>query len=337
MTSPRHGARQPTDGHHPVGNYAIAAVPTADPDATVAAVRAALAGARHDAAEAVFVLDGGRLAGVVPLPELLAAPPERTMASLMHADWPSVAPDLDREDAASLAIHRGVPTLALAEGDRFCGAVPATALMAILRDEHLEDLHLMAGIWHHSEEARAALEAPPLRRAQYRLPWLLIGLAGSVVATGLVAGFEAVLQRHIALAFFIPAIVYLADAVGTQSEAVAVRGLSLTRTGIGWLMLGEVGTGMLIGLVLGALSFPIVLAAFGDVALAATVSLSVGAAGATASVVGLVLPWLFARAGFDPAFGSGPVGTVIQDVLSLAIYLAVASALMGGATAFYHT
>jgi magnesium transporter len=322
------GRRQPADGHHPVGGYCIAAVPAADPATTAAAARAALEGAQCDAVEAVFVLEAGRLAGVVPLAELLAAAPERAMASLMHVDWPCVPPDLDREDAASLAIHRGVATLALVEDGKFRGAVPATALMAILRDEHLEDLHLMAGIWHHSEEARAALEAPPLRRAQYRLPWLLIGLAGSIVATALVAGFESVLARHIALAFFMPAIVYLADAVGTQSEAVAVRGLSLTSAGIARLMLGELGTGMLIGLVLCALAFPIVLAAFGELALALTVSLSVGAAGTVATVVGLGLPWLFARAGSDPAFGSGPVGTVIQDVLSLAIYLLVASALM---------
>lgn len=35
------------------------------------------------------------------------------------------------------------------------------------------------------------------------------------------------------------------------------------------------------------------------------------------------LPWALARAGMDPAFGSGPLATVIQDLLSLAIYLAV--------------
>ena len=138
-------------------------------------------------------------------------------------------PDTDREDAASAAIRAGVSALAVCDrSGRFVGAVPAAALMSILRDEHLEDLHHMAGILGRSEAAQAALTAPPYRRALYRLPWLLVGMAGSALATAMMARFESVLAAHIAVAFFIPAIVYLADAVGTQSEAIAVRGLSLT-------------------------------------------------------------------------------------------------------------
>ena len=48
-----------------------------------------------------------------------------------------------------------------------------------------------------------------------------------------------------------------------------------------------------------------------------------------ASTVALALPWAFSRLGRDPAFGSGPLATVIQDLLSLVIYLAVAAALVG--------
>jgi len=40
------------------------------------------------------------------------------------------------------------------------------------------------------------------------------------------------------------------------------------------------------------------------------------------------LPWLFNRFGFDPAFGSGPLATVIQDLLSVVIYLAIATAML---------
>ncbi|MGH8834625.1 MAG: magnesium transporter, partial [Actinomycetes bacterium] len=41
------------------------------------------------------------------------------------------------------------------------------------------------------------------------------------------------------------------------------------------------------------------------------------------------LPWLFHRLGKDPAFGSGPLATVIQDLLSIAIYLVIARAIVG--------
>lgn len=71
---------------------------------------------------------------------------------------------------------------------------------------------------------------------RHRLPWLLVGLAGSALATAAMAGFESTFSRQLAVAFFVPGIVYLADAIGTQSEAIAVRGLSLTRAGIGHLL-----------------------------------------------------------------------------------------------------
>jgi magnesium transporter len=67
----------------------------------------------------------------------------------------------------------------------------------------------------------------PVRRFRHRFPWLLVGLAGVMLATDIVGMFEAQLQVNILLAFFVPGIVYLADAVGTQTETIVVRGLSL--------------------------------------------------------------------------------------------------------------
>jgi len=67
----------------------------------------------------------------------------------------------------------------------------------------------------------------------------------------------------------------------------------------------------------GALSFPATWAIFGDARLAAAVSIALLAAGTVATTIGLLLPWALARLGRDPAFGSGPIATIVQDVLSL--------------------
>ena len=241
---------------HPesVAHYLVAAVPTARSDQSAAVVRDMLAG-RHcdDASHLYVVADDGRLAGVAQIGDILGAAASTPVSALMKAvNCHVVAPDTDREDAASLAIRAGVSALAVCDDNgRFLGAVPAAALMSILRDEHMEDLHHMAGILGRSEAAQAALTAPPHRRALYRLPWLLVGMAGSALATAMMAQLESALAAHITVAFFIPAIVYLADAVGTRSEAVAVRGLSLTGADLISLLAGEFGTGILIGLTLG--------------------------------------------------------------------------------------
>jgi len=55
--------------------------------------------------------------------------------------------------------------------------------------------------------------------------------------------------------------------------------------------------------------------------LVASVSTSIFVAGSIAAAIGIGLPWLLARRGMDPAYGSGPVATVIQDILTIVVYL----------------
>ena len=195
----------------------------------------------------------------------------------------------------------------------------------MLLSEHEEDLARLGGFLKGATTARHASEEPVLRRFWHRLPWLLVGLAGAFAAADLVGWFESRLREQIAIAFFIPGIVYLADAVGTQTETVVVRAISL---GISArrLVTREALTGAAIGTALALLAFPLLYWRWGDPDLALRVALALGAACSTASVVAMALPWLLDRLDVDPAFGSGPLATVIQDLLSIAIYFAIVTA-----------
>jgi magnesium transporter len=303
----------------------VARVARAQGGETAAEVVARLARDQPGNVELVCVEGGdGRLAGVLPIERLFAVPAATRMADAMDPSFPRVAPDTDQETAASMALEDGVDALPVVDGEgRLLGVMPSQALLQVLRQEHVEDIHVLAGIQRETAQARGALEEPPLRGARHRLPWLLVGLAGAMVATAAMAGFESTLEAKIAVAFFVPGLVYIADAIGTQSEAIAVRGLSLTSAGIGHLLAGELRTGMLIGATLGVISFPASLLAFGDARLAGAVAVAIFAAGALAAAIGLLFPWVLARFGRDPAYGSGPVATVIQDILSLLVYFAV--------------
>jgi magnesium transporter len=282
---------------------------------------------RLDHADVVCVVDAQQqLLGTVPLGELLTLPDNQRLASVAHRQLPRVGPDTEQEHVASLALHHKLTAVPVTDAQgRLLGVVGAAALLRILRREHVEDLHRLAGIGHETDQARNALEAPPLRRMRHRLPWLIVGLLGSTVATFIVARFEGALAAKPALAFFVPGLVYLADAIGTQSEAVAVRGLSLSRVSLGHLLGNELRTGLLIGLVLASLAFPMIWITFGELQLAAAVAIALGGASVVASLLGLVLPWLLGRLGTDPAYGSGPLATIVQDVLSLLIYFASVS------------
>jgi len=313
--------------HETVGAHVVASALRARPDETAPQVLARLAAEKPSGVELVLVVDGeGRLLGAVPLARLFAAGAQ-TLGQVADRDFPRVTAETDQEHAASLALHHGADALPVVDADgRPLGVMPAQALMHVLRREHVEDLHLLAGIQREASRARHAIEDPPLRRARHRLPWLAAGLGGAAIATAAMAGFEATLSHTIAVAFFVPGIVYLADAIGTQSEAIAVRGLSLTRGGIGHLLAGELRTGMLLGAILGLLSFFPIWLVFGDARLAAAVGTAIFSAGTVAASLGMLLPWWLARAGRDPALGGGPLATVIQDVVSLLVYFAAVRA-----------
>ena len=308
-----------------VGKHLVGSIGRGRADETVAGALARLAAEKPSSVELICVTDGaGRLLGVLPIARLFALEGAVTLREAMDPAFPRIGPDEDQETAASLALHHGVDALPVVDREGgLLGVMPCQALLQVLRREHVEDLHVLAGIRRETTKARHAIEDPPMRGARHRLPWLMVGLAGGALATAAMATFEATLEKTVAVAFFVPGLVYLADAIGTQSEAIAVRGLSLTRTGIGRLLAVELRTGMLIGVTLGALAFLPIWLAFGNVRLAAAVSVSIFVAGSIAAAIGLGLPWLFARRGLDPAYGSGPVATVIQDILSILVYFTV--------------
>lgn len=317
-----------------IDHYMVTDVPLCGPGTTGAELQAMLVGSPYSSAAdvAVCVAEGTsthRLLGLIPLENALAAQPDDLAGDLMDPDPPVVAPGVDQEAAAWKAAHHGESSLAVVGGDgTFRGLVPPARLLTVLLAEHDEDLARLGGFLTSSASARHAMDEPLVARLWHRLPWLVLGLIGSAVAAVLVRGFEEELASEVRLAFFIPGIVYMADAVGTQTEALVIRGLSVG-VAIGGVFRLEVLTGLFVGLVLAALSVPSVWLVLGSAELAFTVSLSLIAACAVATIVAMSLPWLMSKLGRDPAFGSGPLATVVQDLLSLLIYFAIAGAIMG--------
>ncbi|MGZ5030683.1 MAG: magnesium transporter [Methylobacter sp.] len=312
-------------------NHMYSAVSTALRDETVAEVRRRLSSqtAAFDSVELLFVTDADhRLQGVVSLSKLLAATPKMAINELMNSNITSVSLADHPEQVAEVALTHQIPAVPVVD-DQGCllGAVPAHTVFKLMRKDHIRDMERMVGIWRNSDQALSAIEGDPLRRVVARLPWLIVGTVGCVLATGLMATFESTLRTDLAVAFFIPGIVYLADAIGTQSEAIAVRGLSFSSTPIMQLLKGELKTGLYLGITLALLVFPFIWLAF-NASLAFAVSVALICASSIATSIGLLLPSMLSRLGKDPAYGSGPVATIIQDLLSLLIYLSVVSLLI---------
>lgn len=307
-----------------VAKLSTARVPTFSPSQTVAEARRSMAGKSFDFVD-VVVLDQGRLFGLVTASRLLEAGEDALLRDVVEPEPVAIRPGDSEETAAWRMVRRGQSNLAVVGPDgSFVGLVPPHALIGRLLAQHDEDAARLGGYLASSGRARLSAEEPVSRRLLHRLPWLLVGLVGAMASAVLLGSFEAQLDQKVLLAFFVPAIVYMADAVGTQTETLLIRGMSASidmRT----VIRRELVTGVLIGILIGFAFFVFALIGWGDLAVALAVALALTASCSIATSVATILPRVLARFGADPAFGSGPLATIVQDLLSIAVYLVIAT------------
>ncbi|OGG31139.1 hypothetical protein A3A63_00025 [Candidatus Gottesmanbacteria bacterium RIFCSPLOWO2_01_FULL_46_9] len=161
-----------------------------------------------------------------------------------------------------------------------------------------------------------------------RAPSLCIGLILGFALSFVTSRFEQVLAKNISVAYFIPFIVYMADAVGTQTQAIYTRDLSNGGARFSTYLFKESALGVLMGIFFGCVSFLIVSVWFNSMILATAVGLATFCAIATAPVVAIIVTELLQLDHQDPAIGAGPIATVIQDTVSIVVYGAIASAII---------
>lgn len=161
-----------------------------------------------------------------------------------------------------------------------------------------------------------------------RLPWLMLGLLGGMVATILVSRFENILSANISLAFFLPVIVYMSDAVGTQTETIYIRNLSKFKDNFFQYLFKEILVGISFGLILASLLGLFAQVWLGSTQVALTVGLAMFINATIAPLVGLIVPEILFKERLDPALGAGPLTTITQDIISLMIYFLVAAVIL---------
>jgi magnesium transporter len=308
--------------------HASTRVPVTSRSEGVSALLSRLRGNEYDSASVTAVCEGELLVGLVTIERLLSAPPDAVVETVMDGDPPSVRPDTHQEHVAWAAVQHGEPGIAVVDArGYFLGLISAQSLLAVLLEEHDEDMARLGGFLGSASAARSASTERVGRRLLHRLPWLLVGLVGALLAAVVVSAFGEQLEGQVLIAYFVPGVVYIAAAVGMQTETLVIRGLSLG-IGIRRVAVREVVTGGLLGLILASLAFPLVWAGWGDVEVAESVAVAMFAASAIATCVAMLLPWTLHRLGKDPAFGSGPIATVIQDLLTVSIYFLTATAIV---------
>lgn len=278
----------------------------------------------------VYLVDEqSRLTGQVPIERFLTAEGETALAKLCGNPPVEVQPDDDAETAALQAVEHHEADVAVVDRQRhLLGAIPIGRLLALLHEEHVDNFLRMGGVSDVHPEPREEQRTVAAFRA--RMPWLAIGLIGGFLAGGIAGFFELALKQEIALAFFLPLVVYMADAVGTQTETILVRELAYGNVSVAAQLIREGLVGSLIGGTVGLLAGLGLWMWDGQPAVALVVGSTLAITAVMATLVASLLPLGLARLGADPALASGPVATVLQDILSVTVYLGIATMILQG-------
>jgi len=302
------------------------AVPTATSDATVGEVLTKVQSfsAEFKTIDYVYILDGQRLVGVISIHELFNEQPHTLVRDCMVTNVAHVHSSSDQEIIAHLALAQNIKAVPVLNADNeFVGVVTSDVILRILQDEHTEDILKYAGINFSASDELS--EYTLWQHFSSRIPWLIIGLLGGIAAAWVVEAFAETISKEVALAAFIPAIVYIADAVGSQTQMVFVRTLTNQRKlNIKRALRREIVIATTVGITLASLIGLLSYAWLQSSSVSMILSLAVLATVYFSVIVAVLLPWGFYRAGYDPAVATGPMATVIRDVSSLCIYFMIA-------------
>ena len=279
----------------------------------------------------IYVVDkDDKLVGVLPLKKLLfAAESTRTLIKhLCEDDIVSVTAGTDVEDVVKLMKKYDVVVLPVVdEENRLIGRITFDDVMDVMADEATEDYQLASGI---SEDVDAS--DSPIVQMRARLPWLLIGLAGGILSSQIIAQYEDELRIDPKMAFFMPLIAATAGNVGVQSSAIVVQGLAAgTMDGVNLLarLWKELRVALLTAVVCGTLIFLVNLALQQSQALSYTVSIALFTVILTAAMFGTLIPLLLEKMKVDPAVATGPFVTTLNDITGLLTYFTVGHMMYG--------
>ncbi|MBU0515636.1 MAG: magnesium transporter [Proteobacteria bacterium] len=283
----------------------------------------------------VFVIDAERrVVGVAPLQLIVIAGPDDRMKDIMVPLTVSIGPDEDQEEVArKFRKYSLLSAPVVSEDGTLLGRITVDDVMDAMEEEMDEDVLRMAG----TAEEEIVYGNQVFKISRVRLPWLITNLLGALFAGYLLSLFEATLTEVIVLITFVPVMMAMGGNVGIQSSAIMVRGFAVGRITLNnlWPVLYKelrVGAimGLICGLVVGLLAvIGVRLQVWtGNPMLGLVVGLSMFCAVSGAAVVGTLTPAFFKRINIDPAIASGPFVTTAIDIISIVIYLSIATAFI---------
>ena len=310
------------------------------PDATVeqSFARIRRVGLDKETVYTCYVTQNRVLLGVVTVRRMLLSAYETRIGDIMETNVLSVNTHEDKEDVAQLFSKYDLSAIPVVDGeDRLVGIITFDDAMDVIEEETTEDFEKMAAILPSD---KPYLKTGVFETWRSRVPWLLLLMLSATFSGMIITHFESVLASCVVLTSFITMLSGTGGNSGSQSSVAVIRALSLGEVefsdmfAVVWK---ELRVALLCGVCLGAANFvkmmlvDRLLMGNGEVTVpvALVVCCTLVLTVLCAKIVGCTLPMAAEKIGIDPAVMAAPFITTIVDALSLLIYFAIASQVLG--------
>ena len=272
----------------------------------------------------IFVIDPRHTPiGHIALSRLLRNRRPVLISELMEPIGTPFPVTMDQEDLAHEFRQRDLTSAPIVDGDgRLLGVVTIDDIVDVIDEEHEDDLLRMGGV------AEADLFEDTWDTTKARFRWLFVNLGTAVMASAVIALFEATIDQIVALAVLMPIVASMGGNAGTQTLTVAVRALAmrqLTRRNAMRILAKEVTVGGINGVLLAIIAGTLAALWFTDPVIGGVIAIAMVANLVVAGFCGVAIPLALDRLKIDPAIASTVVLTTVTDVVGFFAFLGLAA------------
>ncbi|RJE81327.1 magnesium transporter [Paracoccus sp. JM45] len=276
----------------------------------------------------IIMVDPRRHAvGYVTLGRLLASRRDAVLRDMAEDSFRTISAYAAEADVAYVFNQYHLISAPVVDSDdRLVGVITIDDAMAVLDEEHEEDILRLAGVGDESSISDSVGQT-----VRQRVPWLATNIPTALAAAAVIAFFESAISQLVALAVLMPIVASMGGNAGTQTLTVAVRGLAtrdLSASNALRVVRREVAVGLINGAVFGAIMAGITFLWFHDVWLAGVIGMAMIINLLVAALAGITVPLVLNKLGADPALASGTFVTMMTDVIGFMAFLGLASAIL---------
>ena len=264
--------------------------------------------------------------GYVTLGKLLGARRNTDLTEIVEDDFLTFRVDQDQGNVAYAFNQYHLISAPVVDADeRLVGIITIDDAMAVLDEEHEEDILRLAGV------GEGSLSDKVIETTKRRFPWLAVNLVTAILASIVIAQFEDVIAQFVALAVLMPIVASMGGNAGTQSLTVSVRAIAtkdLTGSNVWRVIRREVLVGLVNGVIFAAVMGVVGVLWFGSPILGAVIGVAMVVNLVIAGLAGTVIPVALEKLGIDPALASGAFVTTVTDVVGFFAFLGLAAMVL---------